>query len=300
MHSVNRRISMGGAVALGLSVFLAVPAAQAHPGKAPTTPSATATTPTAPAATGTIDVPSGFDTKLEDTRANGHYAVVGTGLHIWTVGDPKVNGSTMKVAEYVDTNTPLSAVDNPSLDFTPTDPSTAPGIPGFQLVVDLDGNGTPDGILVGEPGAYGNDWWLGKPWTAVDLSGAPGSAYGYDHVGSLGTWSGDFPKATVLAFGFSLGSGVLGDGTLDAMDFAGTHYTFADDVVLTSKDECKNGGWATSTVPVYKNQGECVSHFATASNSGTGSGTVAATGRGTAPVAPVVVTPLHEGRIRAI
>lgn len=157
MHSVNRRISMGGAVALGLSVFLAVPAAQAHPGTAPTTPAATAAT---------IHVPSGFDTKLEDTRANGHYEVVGSGLHIWTVGDPTVNGSTMKVAEYVDTHTALSAAGNPSLEYTQTDPSAGLGVPGFQLVVDLDGDGTPDGILVGEPGAYGDNWWLTKPWTS--------------------------------------------------------------------------------------------------------------------------------------
>lgn len=130
----------------------------------------------------------------------------------------------------------------------------------------------------------------------VDLTGAPGSAYGYDHVGSLGTWSGDFPSAEVLAFGFSLGSGVLGDGTINAIDFAGTRYTFADDVVLTGKDECKSGGWATSTAPVYKNQGECVSHFATTANSGKGAGT----GTAPAPAAPVAVTPLNAGKIRAI
>jgi hypothetical protein len=32
-------------------------------------------------------------------------------------------------------------------------------------------------------------------------------------------------------------------------------------VVLSSKDGCKGGGWATSTLPVFGNQGECVSHF---------------------------------------
>jgi hypothetical protein len=32
-------------------------------------------------------------------------------------------------------------------------------------------------------------------------------------------------------------------------------------VVLGSKDGCKDGGWATSTLPVFRNQGECVSHF---------------------------------------
>ncbi len=37
-------------------------------------------------------------------------------------------------------------------------------------------------------------------------------------------------------------------------------------VVLTSKDACKNGGWKTSTDPVFKNQGDCVSHFASKKN----------------------------------
>ncbi|MFC0678070.1 hypothetical protein ACFFGH_09465 [Lysobacter korlensis] len=35
-------------------------------------------------------------------------------------------------------------------------------------------------------------------------------------------------------------------------------------VVLTGKDECKEGGWATSDAPVFANQGQCVSFFASA------------------------------------
>ncbi len=68
----------------------------------------------------------------------------------------------------------------------------------------------------------------------------------------------------MLAFGFSLGSGVLGDGVINSITFAGDTYTFAAAVVLSGEDECKNGGWATSTSPVFKNQGDCVSHFASA------------------------------------
>jgi hypothetical protein len=80
--------------------------------------------------------------------------------------------------------------------------------------------------------------------------------------GTLDEWRTKFPAANVRAFGFSLGSGVKGDWTINAINFAGTNYTFAQDVTLTGKDQCKNGGWSTSTQPVYKNQGECVSHFA--------------------------------------
>ena len=50
--------------------------------------------------------------------------------------------------------------------------------------------------------------------------------------------------------------------SIDAIDFAGTTYTFARTSSLTSKDQCKDGGWATSYPTTYKNQGECVSSFA--------------------------------------
>jgi hypothetical protein len=33
------------------------------------------------------------------------------------------------------------------------------------------------------------------------------------------------------------------------------------------KDDCKNGGWATSALPAFRNQGDCVSHFTSRSTS---------------------------------
>ena len=55
---------------------------------------------------------------------------------------------------------------------------------------------------------------------------------------------------------------MLGDWVINVINFNGTTYTFANDVVLTGKDQCKKGGWATSTSPVFENQGDCVSYFA--------------------------------------
>jgi hypothetical protein len=66
----------------------------------------------------------------------------------------------------------------------------------------------------------------------------------------------------VKAFGFSLGSGVVGDYLINSITFAGDTYTFTAPVVLTSKDQCKKDGWKASTSPVFKNQGDCVSSFA--------------------------------------
>jgi len=208
----------------------------------------------AAAAAGTIAVPGDFVPALSDTRATGHYAVVGTGLHLWTEGST----STDKVAEYVATATPLAAVGEPSLQYT----STTGGVPGFQLVVDFDADGQSDGILIGER-AYGNDWWLNGAAKQFVKDGAPshtGGAGSTNH-GTLDQWRTAFPDAVVQAYGFSLGSGVKGDGLLDSITFAGTRYTFAAPVVLTGKDQCKNGGWATSTEPVFTNQGECVASF---------------------------------------
>lgn len=207
--------------------------------------------------TGVIYVPDDFNPALSDTRATGHYEVQGTGLRVWT----ESNTSTDKVAEYVDTDTPLADVGDPSLDYDAT-AGTIP--PGYQLVVDFDDDGTPDGILVGEPTYYGDDWWLNNAAAAFVKAGAPhtGGGSGSNWFGTLEEWSDAFPMANVMAFGFSLGSGVFGDYVINSITFAGTTYTFAEHVVLTSKDECKNGGWAMSTMPVYKNQGQCVSSFA--------------------------------------
>jgi hypothetical protein len=211
----------------------------------------------AQAAAKSISVPGDFDPGHSDTRATGHYEVVGTGLHIWTAGAT----STDKVAEYVATSTPLAGVGEPSLDYTNT---SGGGVPGFQLVVDFDSNGTDDGILIGEPGVYGNDWWLNNGAAQFVKDAAPSheGGSGSANHGTLDQWRAAFPNATVTAFGFSLGSGVKGDGVLNAINFAGDRYTFSTPVVLASKDQCKSGGWATSTKPVFKNQGDCVSSFA--------------------------------------
>ena len=71
-----------------------------------------------------------------------------------------------------------------------------------------------------------------------------------------------FDSERVYAYGFSLGSGVLGDGVINSMTVGDTTYTFTEHTVLASKDDCKKGGWETSTMPVFKNQGDCVSFFA--------------------------------------
>jgi hypothetical protein len=240
---LKRTIGLGGVLALGVStVLMATPALAAD--------------------TAVIHVPSDFDHSLNDTRDTGHYAVQGTGLHIWTDGTQGKATSTDKVAEYVDTKVPLAGVGEPSLNLTNNTEGTIP--PGFQLGVDFDNNGTPDGILVGEPTFYDANWWLNKAADAGVKANAPHTdgGQGSDWYGTLDEWRANFPNAAVQAFGFSLGSGVLGDWTINSIQFNGTTYTFAKDVTLKSKDQCKDGGWATSYPTTFKNQGDCVSSFA--------------------------------------
>jgi hypothetical protein len=244
---LKRTIGLGGALALGIStVLLATPALAAD--------------------TAVIHVPSDFDHSLNDTRANGHYEVKGSGLRVWTDGNTDLGKdykNSDKVAEYVDTDTALADVGEPMLEFSNT---SGGGVPGFQMVVDFEGDGTDVGILVGEPtvASYGDNWWLNNTAAPAAKAGAPhtGGGQGSNWFGTLDEWRANFPLARVTAFGFSLGSGVKGDGVITGIDFAGTTYTFARDVTLKSKDQCKDGGWATSYPTTYKNQGDCVSSFA--------------------------------------
>lgn len=156
---------------------------------------------------------------LSDTRATGHYLFTQQGLHIWTEG----NTPTDKVAEYWSINKSLQQIGNPSTDYT----NNGGGTPGLQLVVDFNNDGTPDGILVGES-VYGNDWWLSNGSSQLVKDNAPSHTGGSGSAnhGTLNQWLTNFPNAKVLAGGFSLGSGVKGDGVIKSVTIGCVTYTF--------------------------------------------------------------------------
>jgi hypothetical protein len=196
-------------------------------------------------------------TALNDVRSAGHYDFLAEGVHVKT---DDTSGQA-KVALYF-----------PVTDAFPTSGGvewygTTPA-PGAQLVFDADnitGNGNDYNVLVGES-VYGDNWWLTNASSAdakaADPSGANNGGNGSEWFGTLAEWEAAFASERVYAYGFSLGSGVLGDGVINSMTFGDTTYTFTEHTVLASKDDCKKGGWETSTMPVFKNQGDCVSFFA--------------------------------------
>ncbi len=158
---------------------------------------------------------------LSETRATGHVDFLADGLHVWTEG----NTSTDKAAGYFAMSGPLP--DSGSLEWFGTTPA-----PGAQIIFDVDGitgNGNDYNLLVGES-VYGDNWWLTPSSSddakAADPSGASNGGNGSEWFGTLAEWKAALPDASVQAGGFSLGSGIKGDGVLHAMTYGGTTYTF--------------------------------------------------------------------------
>ncbi|WP_432477627.1 hypothetical protein [Nocardioides sp. GXQ0305] len=159
---------------------------------------------------------------LSGTRANGSVEFLEDGLRVVTTD----TSSDAKAAEYwAPTSTELP--DAVSLDWTGTEPQ-----PGSQIVFDLDADRANDNtynILVGEP-VYGDDYWYtgGQARAAQRGFTCPqtGGGFGSDCHGTLEEWQATLPDAEVYAYGFSLGSGIKGQGLIRSLTADDTTYTF--------------------------------------------------------------------------
>lgn len=158
---------------------------------------------------------------------------VNDGLILDVTGDRTHDaGNTVggKVAGYVQIDPVLlSDIDVATLDYVS---SVGTAKPGYQLVVDrtpsdpLDGY---DGILVGEPSAYGDVWWATKPtrWVGGPENIAVGTNSDVD--GTLAEFATFDPDARVVAVGFSLGTlgvGTEARGVLKTLTFNGSVWDF--------------------------------------------------------------------------
>lgn len=184
---------------------------------------------------------------LAETRSTGHNQLLANGLRIWTEGAT----STDKAAGYYPVNFPLANLGDKtiaqSIDYTATTGIT----PGLQLAVDFDGNGTFDGYLVGES-IYGNNWWLSNGAAQFVKDGAPntGGGNGSNWFGTPNEWLSSFPNAQVKAIGYSLGSGVHGDGVIKRISLGCTDYTFslaAPTLTAPSNGATVNGASVTNS-----------------------------------------------------
>jgi len=162
---------------------------------------------------------------LSQTRANGHQQLQTNGLHVWTDN----TSSLAKAAAYYDVaDFPLAQGSDFNLAWTGTSPA-----PGGQLVVDLNNNGVDDGILVVEPDFYGSNLWLANI-NSADLTDLDSNANvphvgggGGSYNGTITQWLQAYPNAKVTAIGYSLGSGIKGDGVISDIVANGVTYTFA-------------------------------------------------------------------------
>jgi hypothetical protein len=78
---------------------------------------------------------------------------------------------------------------------------------------------------------------------------------------------------------------------LATLAVVGTAYARASSIGAApspDKEKCKNGGWQTFTSPTFKNQGDCVSFFASGGKAG-GNPSPSATVAPTPTVEPTVV-----------
>lgn len=215
---------------------------------------------------------------------------MGTGSFEFNVPDDgKVTLSTGTVF-----GQPLSAVNAVSYATYRASSSTMPGNLAPSLNMEICAGGVSGGTcdtyttLVWEPVyAYGttantnnpvvNDTW--QTWNAL---GHTSSSYtggwwstrtipdlpAFDHFVSLAEIQAANPDAVILSFGVNVGKGPAGtfSGNADALTLGlngdTTAYDLEHAVTLAGKDQCKDGGWMTSTSPTFKNQGDCVSFFA--------------------------------------
>jgi hypothetical protein len=165
--------------------------------------------------------------------------------------------------------TTLNTLQNLSTDYMFTAGSCGGGSPRFQINVD----GHNIFVYIGPPpnytGCAANVWLntgdLLESALLVDTSQLPGGTF-YD------TWASALIKygthevtgIQLVADGGWAVAGGIQTVQVDNVMINATTYTF-EEVVASDKDKCKNGGWEdfTSSPGPFKNQGDCVSYFAT-------------------------------------
>jgi hypothetical protein len=167
-------------------------------------------------------------------------------------------------------------------DGTSTSPDfVAPSI-NVAIYTNAGGPGTGFATLVFEPlYSYGNDAIDDDVWQSWDAfaptqTGFGGGWWATRSVGTICqtvcyTTFADFvanaPQATIISVGVNVGRGPASFiGAVDGLSvtMAGVTTTFDFEPLDLSKDGCKDGGWARFHDQEFRNQGDCVSWYASA------------------------------------
>ena len=162
------------------------------------------------------------DWTFTETRSQGTNQFVDGGLQVTTFDDGDGPGSPdqRKAAGYTPIDIALSEVGVAAIDIAPGFTGVRPSL---QLGFDADGNGTRDAYLVGEPWAYGGgdwtmsvdgDWADAKFWVTGSTSFGVAAGGGYPSLGTLDEYLLANPEARITNYGYSLGSGVVGDAVI--------------------------------------------------------------------------------------
>jgi hypothetical protein len=188
---------------------------------------------------------------LNDTRSAGHYGFLKEGLHVYT-DDATSNA---KAAEYYAAPAGSGLPTSGSYAWYGTEPGASD-----QIVFDADntsGNGNDYNVLVGEQvytsgagdGDNLTDWWLtgGSSATAHGVCPSSAGGSGSDCHGSLADWKAALPNAKVGYYGFSLGSGIKGDGVLRAQTYGDDKYVFTDEAASTPPTTQNVTGYQTAS-----------------------------------------------------
>lgn len=176
---------------------------------------------------------------------------------------------TSKVQLGSELNLPLAALTALSYEAEILEPgSVATQIAALNLVIDFNGDATGGfATLVYEPiyngesldAVRGGDaiWWSTRVMPGVPMA--------FDSYVPLSEIVAANPDAVAKGIIINQGTGNPGLVTLvESITINDEIVTFRDGappVALLGKAECKDGGWMSSTAPVFLNQGDCVSYF---------------------------------------
>lgn len=188
-----------------------------------------------------------------------------------------------------DQDVPLADVTDLSY-YTKQVAGSAESSASYFIGLDLDNNGEFDTYLMHEPywqndsspdaqPVMSGEWqqWNvadGLFWSTdsfdgdvLDIEAGAGGPPLY----TLDQIKGAFPDAVVQYFGVNTGTNNAGYIIrVDGVNFNGTIYNFESQLIATTKDDCKNGGWESAVSVAgasFKNQGQCVAAVASSENS---------------------------------